>query len=1378
MTENDKNIGFKIIDNFKIKDADYVRLQNALIEMLSYEDKFIKGYRTKEEIEELITKNRQEFNLLKPSLKKHFNNDVFLLKNHELKFNIFLEAVRSILLEIIEEEDYVIDEEIIRNIITKEEYDEIYKRALAYSQPGKASLQKFTETYGETFKKTNTDLEKLIKGWVPFRFRYYKTYHDAPDEIESFKDAINEYILEKEAENASFERMVYDLVSLLQISSIDPQIKKRIMKQLNIIGTDQFLIETQEEEKARKEEEEKARKAEEEEARKDKGKKGVDTQTEGGRPIKRRKLGGKISDYNSKLLPYFDDFELDLLDKVGFDINKIIKKIENVVENIYRKGKINRGIFGELTKQTATIIRGREEDEEDDIVDTITNKEIKNTVKQLGIQVNGILDASKELKLSNVEEGVKKSIIKLLQKLQFLLKELSYNDDLKQELVIELARLMGESDLLEWESDITKNRRAIMKRVPSWRKASPAPVPAPAPSPAQAVAREAENLEAEAEARERREAAAQAEAPAPPARPAPAPGNSEENNLASILAEYRQSIQKEAADAREAGAELKIAARRAAEAEQLQARLEAQKRAERQRKEEAEKEQKNLIAAQKRTQEQKREEAQARGRVQTKQGTSPRGRRPPWISAGYSNKGGEGTIQFTPEEKNELLKILTKEEATNLLAELESISPEEINKILEELESEISPTNTQEEYDPELQAELEAELKEIEREENKGGRKKKGGKSTKRRRGGKELTEEEITDLLNVENIDKDIADVLEINKKFGILRERLQDLSGNWESYKSTYPIKEFKDLQPKELINTLSEIDINFTFNKLDDSEIKSLKETIDEGVKKLSDVADQKERYPLEKNIQALTSELKEKTKIFNEEKSKQDSLKKIFNPTFNKLIPLLSNISTFTTQDIEKYSELANKLKGVYEEQPAQPQKETQTAGQQQEPQPQDGPQETGQSGQSRGGYTKEDISTANEYINEISRKYGEIEGYSKEDLEAIYKTLSTDLNTTKEEIKTEITEIRDEIKEIMKDMSGYGEKYADINIQIKQNVYKLLEEQDEKLKILIVEKLNSLERELLGEIEIYYKNIKKNAIASGIPEIDLNPRTDSYSSESPYGSLYEKERIEFKGDRETEFDEDNDDDEYKGGADEDTFLSKIKEKRAIIDELFEESIEVEMKKLQSLIDVFITNVKRVKDPSYLLTLNGQDSIFNKIFNKYLEDRQNADKGEYVASNELVEGIKSNKVLPREILKIDFRDKAIFIFVTMFIRLISLSIVNLLIDRGNVKSLASTIIAFLTAYSVLFIVFVLIVNIDTYKLRIIFNYVNMHINSSILFTYPIIVWLFGAAIYYIMMNVNEGETITASSDEDRLRLQYKLETLSMILWVFVSILILVF
>ena len=615
---------------------------------------------------------------------------------------------------------------------------------------------------------------------------------------------------------------------------------------------------------------------------------------------------------------------------------------------------------------------------------------------------------------------------------------------------------------------------------------------------------------------------------------------------------------------------------------------------------------------------------------------------------------------------------------------------------------------------------------------------------------------------MNVENIDKDIADVLEINKKFGILRERLQDLSGNWESYKSTYPIKEFKDLQPIELINTLSEIDINFAFNKLDNREIIRIENEISKARNDLTS-AGQTDKLQIETKISSLKSELNEKNRIFTEEKSKQENLKKIFNPTFSKLIPLLSNISTFTTADIEKYSELANKLKGVYEDRTVS--KEIQTKPE----------EETGE--QFGGGYTQDDILTANEYVNEISRKYGEIEGYSKEDLEAIYKTLSTDLNTTKEEIKKEITEIRDEIKEIMKDMSGYGEKYADINIQIKQNVYKLLEEQDEKLKILIVEKLNSLERELLGEIEIYYKNIKKNAIASGIPEIDLNQRTDSYSSESPYGSLYDQERIGFKGDRETEFDEYNND-EYRGGANEETFFSKIQEKRAIIDELFEESIEVEMKKLQSLIDVFITNVKRVKDPSYLLTLNGQDSIFNKIFNKYLEDRQNADKGEYVASNELVEGIKSNKVLPREILKIDFRDKAIFIFVTMFIRLISLSIVNLLIDRGNVKSLASTIIAFLTAYSVLFIVFVLIVNIDTYKLRIIFNYVNMHINSSILFTYPIIVWLFGAAIYYIMMNVNEGESVTASSDEDRLRLQYKLETLSMILWVFVSILILVF
>ena len=94
---------------------------------------------------------------------------------------------------------------------------------------------------------------------------------------------------------------------------------------------------------------------------------------------------------------------------------------------------------------------------------------------------------------------------------------------------------------------------------------------------------------------------------------------------------------------------------------------------------------------------------------------------------------------------------------------------------------------------------------------------------------------------MNVENIDKDIADVLEINKKFGILRERLQDLSGNWESYKSTYSIKEFKDLQPKELINTLSEIDINFTFNKLDNSEIESLEKTIDEEGKRAAAAAE---------------------------------------------------------------------------------------------------------------------------------------------------------------------------------------------------------------------------------------------------------------------------------------------------------------------------------------------------------------------------------------------------------------------------------------------------------------------------------------------------------------------------------------------------------
>ena len=684
-----------------------------------------------------------------------------------------------------------------------------------------------------------------------------------------------------------------------------------------------------------------------------------------------------------------------------------------------------------------------------------------------------------------------------------------------------------------------------------------------------------------------------------------------------------------------------------------------------------------------------------------------------------------------------------------------------------------------------------------------GGKSSKSKSSKKTRRGGKELTEEELADLLNTENIDKDVADVLEINKKFGIIRERIKDMSNNWESYKSTYPIKDFKDLQPKSLLDTLLDIDITFAFKKLDDTEVKKLENQINEMRGKDNTSSQTQTQI-------SLSNELSEKKRLYEEEKAKQDSLKKIFNPTFSKLIPLLSKISTFKEDDIENYSKLANKLKGDYKEETATTEEETATAA--------TTTQENKENKENF--YTGDDILKAIEYINEISRKYYEIEGYSKEELESIYRTLSTDLNTIKDILKNEITEIRNEIKEIIKNMSSYGEKYGAANIQINQNVYRVLEDQNENTKILIVEELNSLERELLKELEIYYKNIKKNALASGIPEIQLSSSSDFSSSSSPYSS-YSNEYNEDNQDKTEDddyYDRDENRNRYFGGAgdtkdgeeenrgedggtknseeenrddsqsasqespknntNKESFRNIIKEEREVIDKLFEDGIENEMTRLQNIIDIFISNAKKLKDPSYLLSTQGKDSLFNKLFNKYLEDRQNADKGEYEAANDLSENIKANKILPREVLKIDFRDKTIFIFVTMFIRLISLSIVNLLIDRGTIKTLGATILGFLITYSVLFIIFVLIVNIDTYKLRIIFNYVNMHVNSSIIFTYPIISWLFGGAIYYIMLNVNEGENITASSDEDRLRMQYKLETLSMILWVFISIMIILF
>jgi hypothetical protein len=189
----------------------------------------------------------------------------------------------------------------------------------------------------------------------------------------------------------------------------------------------------------------------------------------------------------------------------------------------------------------------------------------------------------------------------------------------------------------------------------------------------------------------------------------------------------------------------------------------------------------------------------------------------------------------------------------------------------------------------------------------------------------------------------------------------------------------------------------------------------------------------------------------------------------------------------------------------------------------------------------------------------------------------------------------------------------------------------------------------------------------------------------------------------------------------------------------------------------------------------------ESIYSRIWNKYLEDINDNDKLINESQDNLRKAYKSNNLDPDVALKVSRDDKIIFIITIFIIRQISLGITELFIDYNMLTSLYNSLVVYSAFYILIIIIIVLIVNIDDYKLRIVFNFFNMHINQEGIFFH-----IFGtigimAMIYlliYNMMNSSEDTKAKATlSDVEKLKLIYRIELLTIFVFIVTSSLILV-
>ena len=406
---------------------------------------------------------------------------------------------------------------------------------------------------------------------------------------------------------------------------------------------------------------------------------------------------------------------------------------------------------------------------------------------------------------------------------------------------------------------------------------------------------------------------------------------------------------------------------------------------------------------------------------------------------------------------------------------------------------------------------------------------------------------------------------------------------------------------------------------------------------------------------------------------------------------------------------------------------------------------------------------------------------------------------------------------DELKKLVSNNDGFLKVVFDNNennrLELIHNIEEDLAKLDNKFRTNInnyyqnIKDVQSILKNLTKKIEslISEGDLEKDKLAKKIQEEEEKLREEqerSYREGSNYmnmmGRYYDKDDASEKKEKEIRKKYDNDKknlvNKYKDKLndlmkEEDYKLSNINSKLNIekvifdnykyniYDSLFKKLTNIENK----LTSKKITNIK---DTNYTtnegnqinFNENSNDNIFSRIWNKYVNNIMRNNKTKQEIDDDFYNSVKVNDLNPEKVLEINNSDKIIFIVLIFVIRQISLLITNLLIDYDIIKSFNGLIIGFVLIYIIILFSFIVIVNLDNYKMRILFNYINLHINYYGITTHIFTFILFIIIIYTYIKNTDKNlvdDSNTKLSEEQKSDYKYKLSTISLIVYLFTSI-----
>jgi len=349
-------------------------------------------------------------------------------------------------------------------------------------------------------------------------------------------------------------------------------------------------------------------------------------------------------------------------------------------------------------------------------------------------------------------------------------------------------------------------------------------------------------------------------------------------------------------------------------------------------------------------------------------------------------------------------------------------------------------------------------------------------------------------------------------------------------------------------------------------------------------------------------------------------------------------------------------------------------------------------------------------------------------------------------------------------------------------------------------VLEIENLIDIYRNILKDIKNTYDSIKKG-IDDTKKTFNANYRNDDIDGRYRRKMDYYDDDRDRRDRRDRRDDkEPKDDEEKKGGG------TKIKDFKERIDKITgnkENIMPVNIKKLNDKIDNVTqkNNFNKINDKineiknhyKKLKTSNlVSDSVdkeevlknfidndginlFEKMLYQYDTDvKESTDE---IAKNNFYDNVQNNDLDPEKELAINIYDKLIFVVVIIILRLFTLQLVYYFIDRDIVLNIKKAIYYYAISYVILLFIMVFVVNIDVFRFRIVFNYLNMHINSTNIFGHVIIKLIITYLIYLLILNVRTEPVRTKLSNNEKIKLKYKLDILTITIAVFLVILTLV-